>query len=231
MVIVHRCHQRSEILVPSVDERNPCHRSQSGEDGDNPVSSSECDGSTPSNFLSRKLLGVVSLSVGGGKEPATEFLDGESDSSKAFGQATCRDDTELLPVASPKHIPRCVTKRTEFVGNTCVPVWQKVRPQMYTLCFSVVWTALTAVGVIYLWQEPDFAQQSLLFRIIFCAMPFAGLPFVWGSIRKLRRFRNVRRVEVSGVPEYVWTELDGSEKRSTTDPRPAWEKDDRNFAD
>lgn len=102
---------------------------------------------------------------------------------------------------------------------------------MYTLWFSIVWTVLAAVGVIYLWQEPDFAQQSLLFRIVFSAMPFTGLPFIWDSIRKLRRFRSVRRMEASDATEYVWTELDGSEKRGTTDPRPAWDKDDRNFAD
>ena len=97
--------------------------------------------------------------------------------------------------------------------------------------FSIIWTTLAAAGAIYLRQDPEFAQETLLFKIIMTAMPLAGVVFIWDSLRKLRRFRSVRREEVSGNTEYVWTEIDGSEKRSTTDPRPAWDEEDRNFAD
>lgn len=103
--------------------------------------------------------------------------------------------------------------------------------EVYTFWFSAIWTALTSVGVIYLWQEPEFARQSPLFKVIMTAMPLGGVPFVWHSLRKLRRFRSVRQVKVSGHTEFVWTELDGSEKRSEIDPRPAWNDEDRNFAD
>ena len=102
---------------------------------------------------------------------------------------------------------------------------------VYSLWLSIIWTALATVGLIYLWQDSEFAQQKLLFRTIMTVMPFAGLPFMWVSFRKLRRYRSAHCQEVSGKTEYVSTELDGSGKRSTTDPRPTWDKEDRNFAD
>ena len=58
-------------------------------------------------------------------------------------------------------------------------------------------------------------------------MPFAGIPFIWDSLRKLQRFRSAR--EENGI--FIWTELDGSERRSAVDPRIEWDKDDRNFSD
>ncbi|MEJ8559915.1 hypothetical protein QTO30_00725 [Yoonia sp. GPGPB17] len=102
---------------------------------------------------------------------------------------------------------------------------------MYTFWFSAIWTTLTSIGVIYLWQEPEFVLQTPLFKIVMTAMPFVGVPFVWDSLRKLRLLRSVREVKISGHTEFVWTELDGSEKSSETDPRPAWDNEDRNFAD
>ena len=102
---------------------------------------------------------------------------------------------------------------------------------MYTFCFAILWTVLAAVGVFYFRQDPEFAQQTFLFKVIITAMPFAGIPFIWNSLRKLYRFRSVRRVDVSGHTEYIWTDVDGSEKRSASDPRPAWDKEDRDFTD
>ena len=98
---------------------------------------------------------------------------------------------------------------------------------MYTLGFSLIWTVLTTIGVVYAYARGDFAGESTLFQVIFAMMPLAGVVFIWDSLRKLRRFRSVRQ----DGGEFVWTELNGSEGRSTTDPRIAWDAEDRNFSD
>ena len=98
---------------------------------------------------------------------------------------------------------------------------------MNTLVFSLVWTVLMTTGVGYALVRGDFDGQSTLFKLIFAVMPLVGLLFIWDSLRKLRRFRSVRQKD--GV--FVWTALDGSEGRSTPDPRIAWDAEDRNFSD
>lgn len=102
---------------------------------------------------------------------------------------------------------------------------------MHTLGFGILWTALAFTGLFFLRLEPEFAQQELFFRIIITLMPFAGGMVVWDGVRKLRRCRSVRREEMPDGRVYVWTELDGSETRSTKDSRPEWDKEERNFAD
>lgn len=102
---------------------------------------------------------------------------------------------------------------------------------MYKLGFSIIWTVLAVLGAWFIAYEPDWQDQEAFVKIIFTAMPFAGLLFIWDSLRKLRRFRNVRCKTIDGETVYVWTDLNGSKKRSTVDPRIAWDKDDRNFAD
>jgi len=102
---------------------------------------------------------------------------------------------------------------------------------MNTLWFSIIWTVLAAVGVFFFRKEPDFAHQPLFFQIIMTLLPLAGFLFIWVSLRKLRRFRSVRCEEDAGKPVYIWTDLDGTERRSPKDPRPAWNEEDRNFAD
>ncbi|MEL7202833.1 MAG: hypothetical protein AAFX07_05665 [Pseudomonadota bacterium] len=102
---------------------------------------------------------------------------------------------------------------------------------MYTLWFGIIWTVLAFTGLFFFRVEPEYAQQELLFRIVMTVMPFAGFIVIWDGLRKLCRFRSVRREETPGGPLYVWTELDGSEMRSSEDPRLEWDKEDRNFAD
>lgn len=102
---------------------------------------------------------------------------------------------------------------------------------MYTLVFSVVWTVLAAAGVIAFYFEHGFADQPLVFRIFFPIFPFAGIPFIWGSLRRLRRFKSVRHETSAGGAVYIWNELDGSERRSATDPRIKWDEEDRDFGD
>jgi len=102
---------------------------------------------------------------------------------------------------------------------------------MYTLWFSIIWTVLAAVGVFFGWRNPEFAHQPSFVQIFLSMMPLAGFLFIWHSLRKLRRFRNVRCEENAVKPVYIWTDLDGTERRSSKDPRPAWDEEDRNFAD
>ncbi len=66
---------------------------------------------------------------------------------------------------------------------------------MHTLGFGILWTALAFTGLFFLRLEPEFTQQELFFRIIITLMPFAGCMVVWDGVRKLRRFRSVRRAE------------------------------------
>jgi hypothetical protein len=102
---------------------------------------------------------------------------------------------------------------------------------MHTLVFSIIWTVLAALGAWFITYEPDWQDQKTFVKIIFSAMPFVGLLFIWDSFRKLRRFRGVRCETIDEETVYIWTELNGSEKRSTVDPRIEWDKEDRNFAD
>ena len=102
---------------------------------------------------------------------------------------------------------------------------------MYTLWFGIVWTALTFTGLFFFRVEPEYAQHELLVRIAMTLMPFAGFIVIWDGLRKLRRLRSVRREETPNGPVYVWTELNGSEMRSSKDPRQEWDKEDRDFAD
>lgn len=102
---------------------------------------------------------------------------------------------------------------------------------MYYLIFSITWTVLTALGVVAFHYEYDLASQSLAAKIIFPLMPFAGLLFIWDSHRKYRRFKNVHVEQSDKGKVFVWTDLDGSEKRDTVDPRIKWDEEDRNFSD
>lgn len=105
--------------------------------------------------------------------------------------------------------------------------------RMHTLVFSMIWTALAALVALFFDLDfgPEYQQYEHVGKIIFTAMPFVGLLFIWDSLRKLRRFRSVRSATIDGETVFVWTELNGSQKTSTTDPRIAWDKEDRNFAD
>lgn len=103
--------------------------------------------------------------------------------------------------------------------------------RMYKLGFSITWTVLTALGVWFIHFEPDWQDQEAFVKIILTAMPLAGLPFIWDSLRKLRRFRSVRTEMADNKTVYFWIELDGSESSSTIDPRIAWDSEDRNFSD
>lgn len=98
---------------------------------------------------------------------------------------------------------------------------------MKSLIFSIVWTALAVAFVIAFHFEPGFQNESTLFKLVFRLMPLVGLLFVWDSWRKYRRFRSVRCESSEDGALFVWTELNGQQVRSKTDPRPKWKDDDR----
>jgi hypothetical protein len=98
---------------------------------------------------------------------------------------------------------------------------------MYTLGFSLIWTVLMTIGVAYICTRGDFPGDSTLIQLIMALMPLVGVFFIWHSLRKLRRFRSVRQ----DGDEFVWTELNGGEGSSATDPRITWDAEDRNFSD
>ena len=101
---------------------------------------------------------------------------------------------------------------------------------MHTLIFGIAWTALAAAGVAALHFQPGFSQQSLVFKIIMTAMPFAGILVIRDGLRRVRRYRSVRREDSLSGPIYVWTDFGGAVKRDVQDPRPAWDADDRDFS-
>ncbi len=98
---------------------------------------------------------------------------------------------------------------------------------MKTLGFSLIWTVLMTTGVVFAFVRGDFDGESILFKLIFTISPLVGVLFIWDSLRKLRRYRSVRKTGT----EFVWTEINGSQGRSIIDPRIAWDAEDRNFSD
>lgn len=98
---------------------------------------------------------------------------------------------------------------------------------MKSLTFSIFWTILAAAFVYALHFEADFQRESAAFKLVFKLMPLVGLVFIWDSWRKYRRFRSVRCERGEEGAIFIWTELSGAERRSTTDPRPQWIEDDR----
>lgn len=102
---------------------------------------------------------------------------------------------------------------------------------MNKLGFSIIWTVLATLGAGFMTLGPEYQNQGYLFKVMTALFPFFGLPFICDSLRRLRRFRSVRRETIAKETVYIWTELDGSTKSSDLDPRIEWDKEDRNFAD
>ena len=98
---------------------------------------------------------------------------------------------------------------------------------MNTLVFSIVWTVGSGVLIVLFFRQEGFDSHPVWFNTVMALMPVAGVPFIWDSLRKLRRYRSVR--EEDGA--FIWTDLDGSERRDTVDPRIVWQADDRKFSD
>ena len=102
---------------------------------------------------------------------------------------------------------------------------------MYKVAFGVVSGAILIMVVVLFWQGPGVADPALVSRFLMVIAPLVGVLFVWDSLRRRRRGRSLRCEDVAGRRVYVWTDLDGVERRSATDPRPEWDAEDRTFAD
>ena len=91
---------------------------------------------------------------------------------------------------------------------------------MFGLIFCILWTVggttliVTNFGDLVGWER----GVALLF-------PVAGLIATYFAWRDLRRRRSLRTETRDGTTWYVWIELDGSERRSTRDPRNDWDSD------
>jgi len=92
--------------------------------------------------------------------------------------------------------------------------------------FSIVWTIGTALGVIAMWNDPEFGGNPPMVRWILTGLPVFGIWFVWWSWRRLLRYRSVHTVQTEDGVIFVWTELDGSLREDTVDPRTEWDKVD-----
>ena len=93
--------------------------------------------------------------------------------------------------------------------------------------FSIVWTVGVTIGVIAMWRDPEFDQNAPIVRWILSGMPVFGVWFIRYCWRRVKRYQSVQVVHSEGREVYVWTDLDGSIKKDTVDPRIEWDKEDR----
>ena len=91
---------------------------------------------------------------------------------------------------------------------------------MFRLVFAIIWTAVI-LGALLIGAGRDGFERAILGLML-----AAGLLFVWHSWRDLRRRRSVRTEREGDATVYVWTEFDGTERRSDRDPRPDWDAAD-----
>ena len=91
---------------------------------------------------------------------------------------------------------------------------------MYPLIFAVLWTVLSMTLIV-----AGFDQIQAWERSVALIFPLAGCLFIHHAWRRLRRQRSLRIEVDRGVALYVWIDLDGTERRATTDPRDDWDGD------
>ena len=96
---------------------------------------------------------------------------------------------------------------------------------MFRLVFSTIWTGLPLAVLLSDTGLQDWERAVL---VLFVGV---GLLFIWLNWRSLRRLRSLRTEREGDVTVYVWTELDGTERRSTRDPREDWARQDADDSD
>ena len=96
-----------------------------------------------------------------------------------------------------------------------------------TLGFSIVWTIFATIGTYFIWNDASWAHEAPIVRLVLSTFPALGLLFIWWSWKRFRRYQSVREVESDAGVQFFWTDLDGTEKQSGTDPRLQWDEDDR----
>ncbi|MEM6973270.1 MAG: hypothetical protein AAF577_10745 [Pseudomonadota bacterium] len=88
--------------------------------------------------------------------------------------------------------------------------------------FMIFWTALSCAFLWAFWQD-ESVQDDMALMVLVHLFPLFGLIFMWVTWPYWRRRRSLRIEETGGVTVYIWIELDGSERRSETDPREEWD--------
>ena len=91
---------------------------------------------------------------------------------------------------------------------------------MFALLFSIFWTVGSTVLIV-----ASFDQLADWERAVAMLFPAVGLILVHASWLRWRRRRSLRVEHCDGATYYVWVEIDGSERRSTKDPRDDWDSD------
>ena len=95
-----------------------------------------------------------------------------------------------------------------------------------TLGFSIIWTVGWTIGVIAMWRGDEFSDHPTV-RVILSLASIFGLSCIRWSWRRYKRYQSVTVVGTGEGQIFVWTEIDGSEHSSATDPRIQWDEEDR----
>ncbi|MEM9901856.1 MAG: hypothetical protein AAF865_10935 [Pseudomonadota bacterium] len=91
---------------------------------------------------------------------------------------------------------------------------------MVRFAFTVIWTLLVVGLALATFGEADSVTRAFL-----SAFALFGILGIYLSWPHARRERSLRKEKDGEVELFVWIELDGNERRSTTDPRPEWDAD------
>ena len=91
---------------------------------------------------------------------------------------------------------------------------------MFALIFCILWTVGSTALI-----TANFDDLVGWERMLALLFPVAGFIATYSAWLTLRRRRSLRVETHDGTICYVWTELDGRERRSGRDPRPDWDSD------
>ena len=91
---------------------------------------------------------------------------------------------------------------------------------MFALAFCILWTVVGTALIL-----GNFESLVGWERSVALMFPLAGLFATSMSWLVLRRRRSLKVEHRDGATWYVWIEFDGSERRSTKDPRDDWDSD------
>lgn len=91
---------------------------------------------------------------------------------------------------------------------------------MFALVFCILWTVVSTALI--LGNFDDLVGWERTVALLF---PLAGFIATTSAWLALRRRQSLRTETRDGATWYVWIDLDGSERRSTRDPRDDWDSD------
>jgi cyanate permease len=92
---------------------------------------------------------------------------------------------------------------------------------MFRFAFVTFWTAMVLALTLSVQDEVEDWERAVLVML-----PAFGALFMLVTWRQWRRRRSLRTEVENGATIYVWTDVDGRERRSGDDPRPGWDASD-----